>query len=118
MNTTAGKYAMYWNGSALSTPAQGLGSRSSGSMWPEMKKFKVMTMYRSDVTSRNQNPTMPTLASKKKPTTNASTSEARKASQVVASVGTWPTKKPRQRKNSRPYGSAEATTYVILWATR
>ena len=49
------------------SPTHGSGSRSSGSMCPEMKKFKVITMYKSDVTSRNQKPTMPTLASKKKP---------------------------------------------------
>ncbi len=66
---------MYWNGSALRIPAHGCGSRSSGSMCPEMKKFSVITMYSSDVTSRNQNPTIPTHASKKNPTRNASTSE-------------------------------------------
>ena len=45
-------------------------------MWPEMKKFSVITMYSSEVTSRNQNPTIPTLASKKNPTRKAITSDA------------------------------------------
>ena len=35
---------MYWNGSALSSPDQGFGSRSSGSICPEMKKLSVITM--------------------------------------------------------------------------
>ena len=71
-------------------------------MCPEMKKFKVMTMYRSEVTSRNQNPTIPTLTSKKKPTRNDSTSETAKAASVSGSGN--PSKKPRQTKNSRSIG--------------
>ncbi len=66
---------MYWNGRIFSRPDHGCGSRSSGSICPEMKKFSVITMYSSDVTSRNQKPTMPTLASKKKPTRKARISE-------------------------------------------
>ena len=46
-------------------------------MWPETKKFSVFTIYKSDVTSRNQKPTMPMHASKKKPMTKANTRETR-----------------------------------------
>ena len=50
-----------------------------------MKKLSVLTMYRNDVTSKSQNPTMPIAASKKKPSRNASTSDVRYASNVRAS---------------------------------
>ena len=69
-------------------------------MWPEMKKFKVITMYSSEVTSRNQKPTMPTLASKKKPTRNDQHAAKRRRPASVSASGN-PSKKPRQRKNSK-----------------
>ena len=52
------------------------------------------------MTSRNQKPTIPTLASKKNPTRNDRTSEAAYAASV-AGPGR-PSKKLRQAKNRRP----------------
>ena len=45
-------------------------------MWPDTKKFSVLMTYRNEVTSRNQNPTMPIAVSKKKPMRKPSSSEA------------------------------------------
>src|SRR5437870_11213705 len=101
---------MYWNGSAFNTPAQNGDSRSSGNIWPLTKKFSVFTTYMSDVTSRNQKPTMPIVASKKKPTKKAMSSETRYASSVSKSGK--PSKYPRQMKNKTAYGSAEVTMYA------
>ena len=58
---------------------------SMGNMWPEKKKFKSMNTNSSELTSRNQKPIIPSVASRKKPSRKDIASEARKASIVAAS---------------------------------
>src|SRR5262249_57750908 len=91
--TAAGKYAMCWNGRAFSTATTAgyVSSMSMGNMWPERKKLIVLTTYKNDVTSRNQKPIMPMLASKKKPTKKASRSETTYAAKVGRSGQVWKT---------------------------
>ena len=53
----------------------GCGSMSSGNMWPEKKKLNSMYTNSSELTSRNQKPIMPIVASRKKPSRNDKTSD-------------------------------------------
>src|SRR5260370_37779688 len=112
----AGKYARYWNGSALSRSAQNGDRKSRGSIWPEMKKLMVLMTYRNEDTSRNQKAIVPMQHSKKKPMRKARTSEPAKAAKVSGSG--QPGKKSRHRKNSSAYGSDDMTMYAALWAAR
>ena len=56
---------------------------SKGNMCPERKKLSNMNTNRSELTSKNQNPTSPIAASRKNPSAKPNNSDTTKASQVV-----------------------------------
>ena len=60
---------------------------SSGNMCPERKKLNSMYTNSSELTSRNQKPIMPMVASRKNPSRKPIMSEAEKATKH----GRWPT---------------------------
>src|SRR5262249_20139605 len=93
-NTADGKYAKYCSGVNCTNVRHGSGNISSGNMWPEKKKLNSMYTNNSELTSKNQKPIMPIVASRKKPSRNEKISDVINAS--ITSAGGQPGKYPRQ----------------------
>src|SRR5690349_3054469 len=70
---------------ARSSPRGWSRSMSMGNMWPDRKNENSIYTNRSEAISPNQNPTSPMHASRKKPSTNDSTTDTMNTNHVEAS---------------------------------